>query len=278
MTEFKYRKHLSKMKMIYPIFVLIAIVIFIAGIIMNDSFLMIIAGVIVVEFVFGYKLFSRMVSSSLAINQEGVIYKNNKTDILIRFQEIDRIDTRSISSLGGYFVIVKDKKTKIRVAVTLENIGEFVVLLREKLTELQLQHLYNEEKLFKFYKTAVYADGSWKRMYHIFPKVIYYTIAVWIYITGLTMVSILVPSIFGPAGLLFISGILILGTIVYMIDEIANYSKRIKHETNRETWEVITFDPVREKKFINKVIDISFIGMSATFAIFVGLSFIYRIM
>lgn len=79
----------------------------------------------------------------------------------------------------------------IRLTVVLENIGDFMSKLKQKLDERNKMDVYNEKKYFSFYKTGVFADESWDRVYGNIGSLI---------VTCLTCVVITIVAIFSQEG------------------------------------------------------------------------------
>jgi len=111
--------------------------------------------------------------------------------------------------------IISKNKKDIRLTVVIENIHELVTELKENLDQLGLQPVYNLKKLFSFYKTAMFADTSWVRLYRIFWKFI---ITLGLIFTSSIIVCILFKKPETIPVVIIFSTILL--TIDYLITEI----------------------------------------------------------
>jgi hypothetical protein len=112
-----------------------------------------------------FLLFRRFKSISVTLTEDAIIYTNAKTQKVIPYATIEKLSFPSIKYTGGWVKIVHQGGT-IRLTVVLEDIGDFISKLKEKLTEIDRDQVYDENKLFSFYKTAVFSDESWDRLYH----------------------------------------------------------------------------------------------------------------
>lgn len=183
MDEYFYRKHLRKpAKFLLSIICFMEIIVFLFGAltcinvvddisigIITLTLLLIAFGLILsIELLLIYFiLYRRFKYISISLADEGIVYKNSKGIQNISYDEIEKIKFPSIRYLGGWMKIIKGNKT-IRLTVTLENLGDFINKLKDKLSERNMNNVYDERKLFNFQKTAVYADHSWARIYESF--------------------------------------------------------------------------------------------------------------
>lgn len=180
-TTYVYRKHLRQPLKYFLIagggFV-ISVILLSAGIILTNSgpldpdfisiFSVIFLGisiVILLELLLIYALFFRRFKYiSVTLDEQGITYMNIKKQIFIPYEDIRMIKFPSIKYMGGWTKIVYGNGN-IRLTVVLENIGEFMGELKQKLDERNMMEVYNEKRFFSFYKTGVYADESWGRLY-----------------------------------------------------------------------------------------------------------------
>lgn len=183
MNEYFYRKHLRKpAKFLLFIVCFMEIIVFLFGSLLcinisNDIFISIIVlavllmgiGLILsIELLLMYFiLYRRFKDISIALTDEGIVYKNSKGIISIPYTEIEKIKFPSVRYLGGWMKIV-NKRKPIRLTVVLENLGDFINKLEDKLSENNMSKIYDKRKIFNFQKTAVYADQSWARIYESF--------------------------------------------------------------------------------------------------------------
>lgn len=240
---FYYRSHLKKMNFIFQLVSLVSVVVGIVFLFIFEgedqlygSLTMF--GLALYIYLLSF-VFKSMISTEITINDQGVGFKNRKKDFFIPFEEITKVDTRAIGSLGGYFVIEKNKKEKIKITIVLEHIHEFVKLLRDHLNERDLA-IYDQEKLFKFYLLSYYSDTSWLRTYKNVWKIIgSFGLVVVMFILSAIYTKdygdfIMAENIFKGYPIFFI------GILFYY--EFGIFSKDIKKNTNKDTWQVPEVD------------------------------------
>lgn len=128
--------------------------------------------VVAIEFTILYfVLFRRFQSISVTLTEDTIIYTNAKSRKIIPYRDIVSLQFPSMKYAGGWVKINYHGGT-IRLTVVLEEIGDFISKLKEKLDEKGMAQCYNEKKLFSFYKTAVFSDESWDRVYRYFKSYI----------------------------------------------------------------------------------------------------------
>lgn len=181
MKEYVYRKHLREpIKFLSVIMVLVISIILEMGIILwlragvgERGIIIAIFSVIVVilfivlglELLFLYHImFKKFKNIKVSLNDEGITYHNIKGTKFIDYKSIQAIQFPSIKYFGGW-VKIKSGGQTIRLTVVLENIGEFVEELKEKLDERGMSNIYNDKKGYDFCKTGIYSDHSWGRLY-----------------------------------------------------------------------------------------------------------------
>ena len=180
-TTYVYRKHLRqplKNFLVAGGLFMVSVILLSAGIILtnfgplNPDFISIFSGiflfisiVILLELLLMYALFFRRFKYiSVTLDEQGIIYTNIKEQIFIPYEDIRLIQFPSVKYMGGWTKIVYGNGN-IRLTVVLENIGEFMARLKQKLDERNMMEVYNEKKYFSFYKTGIFADESWGRIY-----------------------------------------------------------------------------------------------------------------
>ena len=181
MKEYVYRKHLREpIKFLLVIMVLLISMILEIGIIsglregaeergMIIAIFSVVAVVLFIiiglEFLFLYHImFKKFKNIKVSLNDEGITYHNIKGTQFIDYKSIQAIQFPSIKYFGGW-VKIKSSGQTIRLTVVLENIGEFVKELKEKLDEREMSNLYSDKKVYDFCKTGIYSDHSWGRLY-----------------------------------------------------------------------------------------------------------------
>lgn len=189
MKKYVYRKHLRE-----PIKFLVGITLFIIMFLPYFGLVMILGGdsdkvsdifehigviiggitaflvIVGLEFtIFYFAMFRKFKKIYISIGEEGVIYNNSKGCEIIPYEDIQKLTFPSIKYTGGW-VRIKYKGGDIRLTVVLEGIGEFLNELKTVLDEKGMSYIYNEKKLYSFYKTATFSDQGWDRAYEKFSK------------------------------------------------------------------------------------------------------------
>lgn len=183
--KYIYRKHLrepSKYLGALFLFFLIVYIIFSLAIFFSNRvtveeiIILLIGGIAVIlivglEYIILYfTVFKRFKIINVSLTEEGIVYKNLKKDIRIKYSDIIKLKFPSIKYTGGWIKIVYNGGS-IRLTVVLENIGDFLKSLKEKLDEEDMGHVYNEKAMYNFYKTAEFSDQSWARLYEYSKKI-----------------------------------------------------------------------------------------------------------
>lgn len=143
------------------------------------------AVILLIEFLLIYFiLFRKFKKISISLNENEIVYNNLKGTQIIKYDDITKLSFPSIKYTGGW-VKIHYNGGNIRLTVVLEKIGDFVKELKDILDERNMSNVYNEKKLYNFYKTATYSDQSWDRLYSMFSKLL-----------GLEVVSSLIGLLF----------------------------------------------------------------------------------
>lgn len=205
-----------------------------------------------------YLIIKRFKSISVTLADEAIVYTNSKGQITIPFEDIERLEFPSVKYMGGWVKIIY-KGGNIRLTVVLEHIGDFISQLKEKINEKELTHVYNEKRLFSFYKTAVFSDESWERLYHN-SKVQLATHYLCIILTT----AILMLFANSSDNKFFMFGSLLAPLVGYLVSEIIigiQSMKRIKREELRLV--------PRNPRFEQKLFKISVIGFSIVYLLII---------
>ena len=180
-TTYVYRKHLRQPVKTFFIMggIILAFIILLSiGLIVadygpvNTDFLFIFAAAILfitiivsLELLLIYALLLRRFKYiRVTLDEEGIVYTNIKEQIFVPYEDIRMIQFPSVKYMGGWTKIVYGNGN-IRLTAVLENLGEFMSELKQKLDERNMMEVYNEKRFFSFYKTGVFADESWGRIY-----------------------------------------------------------------------------------------------------------------
>jgi len=244
MKEYVYRKHLREpIKLIAVIMVLLVSMILEIGIIYGLRsgtgegwliFATVSISAVVLFIIVGLELlilyhilFKKFKNISISLNDEGITYNNIKGTQFIDYKSIQAIKFPSMKYLGGW-VKIKSSGQTIRLTVVLENIGEFVKELKEKLDERGMSNLYNDKKLYNFCKTGIYIDHSWARLYEKMK------ISSILYFVGMIL-AIVYSDLINKHGfaLLYTLLLMLYPFIVYIVGEIIlsrKFSNKVKQE------------------------------------------------
>jgi len=206
----------------------------------------------------------RFKSISVSLTEDAIVYNNSKTQTIVPYEEIEKLEFPSIKYTGGWVKIVH-KGGNIRLTVVLENIGDFICELKKKLQEKNMTQVYHEKKFFSFLKTAVFSDESWDRIYcnlKLHLGLFY----------GCMVMTIVMLKLneYSSYSKLFILGSLFTPLLGYLLGEIiigSKVKKRVK--------EVESIIMPRDRDFEQKVIRLC--GIGATFVyLFVILVFVLQ--
>lgn len=258
---FRYRKHLMKMESVFTfgsiVFLIGAFILFLAIPGEDGMFAALFCLFFAVYLFLFTRFFKRFASTEITIDDMGIEFRNNAKEFIIRYEDIKEVNTRAVKNMGGYFVIVKNNKEKIRITVVLENIHEFVKLLKEKLEEREL-HIYDAEKLYKFYVLSYYSDTSWARVYKNFWKLsLSFGLIIGMYFASAFLAD--TDQQFEMASNIF-AGSVVVFLIVFLYQELGVFAKRINKEAIEDTWSLPSVDiDATAKSQILPVIGISIV-------------------
>lgn len=253
---FIYRKHLRlpfRYLMLIEMSIFLGIVFLVLGFLVTEEqeidvtdFLalgIVVTGIslfMLIEMVLMYHLFlKRFRSISVTLTEDTLVYTNAKGQISISYEDIQKLEFPSIKYTGGWMKIIYGGGA-IRLTVVLEHIGDFVHGLKEKLQEKNMEHVYNEKNMFSFYKTAVFSDESWDRVYHNF-KVMLTVHILCIIITKIILLSF---GYVGNTGL-FLYGSLFAPLLGYLVSEII-IGRQVKKRVNKEELKIQPRNPESE--------------------------------
>jgi hypothetical protein len=199
----------------------------------------------------------RFKSISVTLNDDAIVYTNSKGQIMIPYEDIEKLEFPSIKYTGGWVKIIY-KGGNIRLTVVLEHIGDFISELKEKLKERQMEHVYNEKKMFSFFKTAVFSDESWERLYHN-GKVQVATHYLCIIVTTV----ILLLSDYSSYNYMFVMGSLFAPLLGFLISEVI-IGIRVKKRVVSEKLKLLP----RVPEFEYRLFHIFIIGFSIAYLLF----------
>ncbi|MDY0295393.1 MAG: hypothetical protein RBQ71_06250 [Acholeplasmataceae bacterium] len=267
--KFIYRNHLKKIQkwmliIGIPTSVLFIILGIILGIVMGQ-YIFVGIGIFFCLYDFLlYKTYDRFTKAEFILDEEKIILKIK--DVIkqeIKYADITKIDSKSISYTGGWMMIYGQSKKPLRLMVTIKDVGLMIKLIKQKVDEIEQSHVYQEDKLNKFFKTAYYADQSWQRASYFMPRFIL------IILTQMVLaISLLIIKENELIGYIFIVAILtLLFGFIYV--EYFIYVKNIRKQSDQTSWDIVTYDEKLAKKRLKKVLQL---GMMATMiALIIGL-------
>lgn len=213
---------------------------------------------------FLYKSYDRFTKAEFILDEEKIILKiKNIVKQEIKYTDITKIDSKSLRYTGGWMVIYGQSKKPLRLMVTIKDIGLMIMQIKLKIDEIEKSHVYQEDKLNKFFKTAYYADQSWQRSSYFMPKFLL------ILLTQMILaISLSIIKENKLIGYLFIVAILIL-FFGYVYVEYFIYVKNIRKQSDQTNWDIIPYDENLANNRLKKVL---YLGMIATMiAVIIGL-------
>lgn len=189
--KYEYRKHLREPEKFLAALVLLFIITYVVLssvlILTNDRMtltnviIFLVIGIIVLvlislEFLVMYFVFFRRFKKiNVILTKDSLVYTNIKRTDVIPFDEITSLKFPSIKYTGGWLKIIY-KGGNIRLTVVLENIGDLLKTLKNHIDAAGKSDIYDERKMFKFYKTAQFSDNSWGRLYDYFKQFVMFII------------------------------------------------------------------------------------------------------
>ena len=142
-----------------------------------------------IGYIFLYFIMYRNLRNTFVILTDNkLIYSNGKKETSISYSDVIALKFPSIKYTGGWMKIIYGKKS-IRLTVVLENIGDLIKELKEKLDSLGKSNIYKEKSLYNFYKTSSYSDFSWQRVYDNFFLIIITSIVNMVICFGVTILT-----------------------------------------------------------------------------------------
>lgn len=188
--------------------------------------------------------YRRLKTTTIRVTAEVFEFVNSAKSIKIPYSDILALETKSIRFAGGWMKIITNRHKPIRIALNIKDGCELVKELTFKLSELELFDRYDEDKLYRYYQTAVYAEGSWKRL--TLPSVlllvagsvlVYFDLFIGLIEANLNHALFLLP--------LFVIG---LGPYYYL--EFGTYAKHIKNQPWTPDWTIDSGDLATQKKHV----------------------------
>ncbi|AUD63296.1 hypothetical protein BK010_06720 [Tenericutes bacterium MO-XQ] len=203
-----------------------------------------------------YKTYDRFTKAEFILDEEKITLKIK--DVIkqeIKYADITKIDSKSIRYTGGWMLIYGQSKKPLRLMVTIKDIGLMIKQIKQKIDEIEMSHVYQEDKLIKFFKTAYYADQSWQRSSYFIPRYLLILLVQMILAISLLIIKENRLIIF-----LFIVAIVIL-LFGFIYVEYFIYVKNIRKQSDQTNWDIVPYDENLAKRRLKKVLQL---GMVAT--------------
>ena len=239
-NTYLYRKHLRHMPKVIIAMIIITLILIIISL-MYLPFMAFIFFVFLVYDILILIFMRRFSTSSFVVTDDYIHFINNSKEIKWTYAEILILDSKSIKNTGGWLNIIPKEGKTLKVTVVLEDIAEFVRDIKTRLDNNDMSDKYNEEKLFKFYKTAAYSDDSWRRMYFFAPIFALITL-IQVIVAIITTATIKTDIMINP---IFIT--IIVTMILYLIIELGVFAKKVGKETDSTNWNLPEIDIAYEK-------------------------------
>lgn len=251
-----YRKHLKKIQnwmliIGIPVSVLIAVL----GVVFEESSLVVVGIFFIGYDLLLYRLYDRFTKAVFILDHEKItLTVKGKIKEEIMYQDITKLDSKSIRYTGGWMLIYGPSKKPLRLMVTIKDVGLMVKRIKTELDLIGLEHTYNEKKLNKFFKTAFYADQSWQRGSYYLPR---FFVLLFIQVILAVILAIITAS--SVTAFLFIVAIII-ELIGYIYVEYFMYVKKIRKQTDTMSWEVISYDEKKANKHLKMVLQVGIVA------------------
>lgn len=243
-NTYVYRKHLRHMPKVIIGMIILTLVLILVSLRFLD-FMVPIFAIFLVYDIFILMFMRRFSTSSFVVTDDYFYFVNNSKEVKWTYDEIAKLDPKSIKNTGGWLNVVPKEGKAIKITVVLEDIAKLVMDLKTRLDNKDMTDKYDEQRLFKFYKTAAYSDDSWRRAYYYMPRFALISVVHIIAAIVVMVISesdILVNGIFAAT---FIS------MVVYIILEYGVFARKIGKETESTDWKLPEADLKFEKKKMN---------------------------
>ena len=120
------------------------------------------------EGLFLWYLMRRFALVRVRLEDAGIAYESSQGAKFLPFADIVDVECSTARYLVGW-VKIRTADDSIRLTIVLERIGDFIRRLKAALDAGSRRDLYDPRNLFRFYKTAEFADQSWERLYENLP-------------------------------------------------------------------------------------------------------------
>lgn len=185
----------------------------------------------------------RLVSVKITLREEDFVYRlSPKSQIVYRYEEIARLEPKSINFTAGWMNIVLVRGKTIRVTMSIKDCVSLVRTLKEKLDGLDRRYCYDEDKLFAYFRTVAYGEIFVRRMKSGWVP-FYFGL---ILITGSTLYVSIQDGSRAPFALMIVSSLI--GLIPLYYDEFHVFIKRIKEQEKNPEWKLDLGDPAEGKR------------------------------
>ena len=159
-----YRKYMFILAVIIPFvavfsfFFVIFSVIYIHNIVVTILF-----SIVTIEMIFMHFFYKRFTSMKLLVDETGIHFRNVQKHVDIAYQDIQKVSSKRLSSLGGWITVISNTEEKITLTVAMKDMGDFIRRLHEYLVLNEREDLADNPLLLKAYRTATFLDSDFRR-------------------------------------------------------------------------------------------------------------------
>ena len=121
-------------------------------------------------------LYYRLAGVCIALEDDALVYRSRAGEERLPFDRLLSLASPSVRYAGGWLTARTEEKA-VRIPVGVKGVGELLRGLKTALDARGLSDRYDRAQLFRFLKTAEFADQSWERVYGIFWKYLLATLA-----------------------------------------------------------------------------------------------------
>lgn len=239
-----YRKHLRHMPKVMIGLIVINLILFIIFLKVMIVMVPNIAIFLILD-IFLLIFMRKFSTAKIVVTDEYFYFVNSSKELKWTYEEIETLEPKSIKNTGGWLNVVPKEGPPLKVTIVLEDISELVLDLKNNLDNKAMSDKYDEQKLFKFYKTAAYGDGSWRRMYYFVGRFLL------LLLLQIIAVSIVVYITKSDAFVNTIFATVIITMITYIVIELGVFARKIGKDTSSSDWKLPQFDLVNEKRKMN---------------------------
>jgi hypothetical protein len=110
-------------------------------------------------------LYYRLAGVVITLGDDALVYRYRGGTKRFPYDRLKPLCFPSVRYMGGWMALRSGGDT-VRLTVVVEGIGTLLRELKAALDDRDLSDLYDQDQLFRFLKTAEYADQSWQLAYN----------------------------------------------------------------------------------------------------------------